>query len=89
MTLTDNQTFFVLILGIWGVVEGFILFFMAFKGGGGAHAILGVFAIFFGLILIVAYTVPGAGLMLVYVAAIVGFFGGFFLIYRAFKQRKA
>jgi uncharacterized membrane protein HdeD (DUF308 family) len=80
---------FVLMLGIWGVVEGVTLFVMAFKGGGGAHAILGIFAIFFGLILIAAYTVPGAGLMFVWVAAIGAFLGGFFVIYRALKQRQA
>ena len=80
---------FVLILGIWGVIKGCVLFFMAFKGGGGAYAIIGIFAIFFGIILIAAYTVPGAGLMFVWGAALFGFIGGFFLIYRAFQQRKA
>jgi uncharacterized membrane protein HdeD (DUF308 family) len=79
----------VLILGIWGVVKGFVLFLMAFKGGGGAYAIVGVFAMFFGLVLIAAYTVPGAGLFLVWVAAIAGVIGGCFLIYWAFRQRKA
>ena len=37
------------------------MFFMAFKGGGGAYAIIGMFAIVFGIILIVAYSVPGVG----------------------------
>ena len=46
------------------------MFFMAFKGGGGAYAIVGIFAIFFGLILIVAYTVPGVGVVAVWFAAI-------------------
>jgi uncharacterized membrane protein HdeD (DUF308 family) len=80
---------FVLVLGIWGVIEGGILFFMAFKGGGGAHAILGIFAFFFGLVLIAAYTIPGSGLALAWVAALVGFIGGCVLIYRALQQRKA
>src|SRR5512134_2279931 len=46
---------FVLILGIWGVIKGAAMIYMAFKGGGGAYAIIGIFAIFFGLVLIAAY----------------------------------
>jgi len=79
----------VLVLGIWGVIKGCIMFFMAFKGGGGAYAIVGIFAIFFGIILIAAYTVPGVGVVAVWFAALFGLLGGFFLIYRAFQQRKA
>ena len=60
----------VLMLGIWGVIKGCVMFFMAFKGGGGAYAIIGIFAIFFGLILIVAYTVPGVGFVAVWFAAL-------------------
>ena len=85
----ELPSLFVLILGIWGVIKGCVMFFMAFKGGGGAYAIIGIFAVFFGLILIAAYTVPGAGLLFVWVAAVAAFIGGFFLIYRAFKQRQA
>ncbi len=85
----ELASLFVLILGIWGVIKGCVMFFMAFKGGGGAYAILGIFAIFFGLVLIVAYTVPGVGVVAVWFAALFAFIGGFFLIYRAFKQRQA
>jgi uncharacterized membrane protein HdeD (DUF308 family) len=80
---------FVLILGIWGVIKGVLMIVMAFKGGGGAYAIIGIFAIFFGLILIAAYTVPGVGYVAVWFAAIFGIGGGGFLIYRALQQRKA
>ncbi len=80
---------FVLILGIWGVIKGCVMFFMAFKGGGGAYAILGIFAVFFGLVLIAAYTVQGVGVVAVWFAALFAVIGGFFLIYRAFQQRKA
>jgi uncharacterized membrane protein HdeD (DUF308 family) len=79
----------VLILGIWGVIKGILMIITAFKGGGGAYAILGLFAIFFGLVLIAAYTVPGVGVVAVWFAALFGILGGFFLIYRAFQQRKA
>ena len=81
--------FLVLVLGIWGVIKGAVMIFMAFKGGGGAYAIIGMFAIVFGIILIVAYTVPGVGYVAVWFAAIFAIIGGLFLIYRAFQQRKA
>jgi uncharacterized membrane protein HdeD (DUF308 family) len=80
---------FVLILGIWGVIKGALMIVMAFKGGGGAYAILGIFAVFFGIVLIAAYTVPGVGYVAVWFAAIFGIVGGGFLIYRAFQQRRA
>jgi len=79
----------VLVLGIWGVIKGAAMFYMAFKGGGGAYAIVGIFAFFFGLILIAAYTVPGVGVAAVWFAALGALIGGFFQIYRAFQQRKA
>jgi uncharacterized membrane protein HdeD (DUF308 family) len=85
----ELASFLVLVLGIWGVIKGGMMFFMAFKGAGGAYAIIGIFAFFFGLILIAAYTVPGVAVMAVWIAALGAFFGGFFLIYRALQQRKA
>lgn len=80
---------FVLVLGVWGVIKGVLWFVLAFKGGGGAYAIIGVFAFFFGLTLIAAYGVPGLGVTAVWVAALFGLVGGFFQIYRALQQRKA
>jgi hypothetical protein len=65
------------------------MIYMSFKGAGGAYAIIGIFAIFFGLILIAAYTIPGVAVVAVWFAAIGAFLGGFFLIYRALQQRKA
>jgi uncharacterized membrane protein HdeD (DUF308 family) len=85
----ELPSIFVLVLGIWGVIKGVLMMVMAFKGGGGAYAILGIFAVFFGIVLIAAYTVPGVGYVAVWFAAIFGVVGGFFLIYRAFQQRKA
>src|SRR5512139_2010388 len=41
---------FVMVLGIWGLVEGIVLLIMAFKGGGWAAGILGALGIIFGLI---------------------------------------
>ncbi len=79
----------VLILGIWGVFKGLILLFLAFKGGGWAAGIMGVITLIFGGILIANYGVPGWGLALVWAAAVFAFVGGFFMVFRAFQQRKA
>jgi uncharacterized membrane protein HdeD (DUF308 family) len=80
---------FVLILGIWGLMKGVILLFLAFQGGGWAAGILGVITIIFGGILIANYGVPGWGLALVWTGAVFAFIGGFFMVYMAFKQRNA
>jgi len=80
---------FVLILGIWGLMYGIVALIMAFKGGGWGMGILGVIGIIFGLILMANWAVPGMGLATIWAAGIWAFFGGFFVIYRAFQQRKA
>jgi uncharacterized membrane protein HdeD (DUF308 family) len=80
---------FVLILGIWGVMKGIMLLFLAFRGAGWAAGIMAVITIFFGAVLIANYSVPGWGLTLVWVAALFAFIGGFFMVYQAFKQRRA
>lgn len=77
----------VLILGIWGVIHGFTLLFLAFRGGGWGAGILGGLTILFGIILIVNYGVPGMGLSLIWVAAIFGLIGGIVMIIQAFRQR--
>ncbi len=82
-------TIFVLVLGIWGVMQGILALILAFKGGGWGLGILGLIGIVFGGILILNYTAPGMGLTLVWVAAIWAFVGGFFVIFRAFQQRSA
>jgi uncharacterized membrane protein HdeD (DUF308 family) len=76
-------------LGIWGLMQGIVTLVLAFKGGGWGLGILGVIGIIFGLILMVNYMVPGMGLAMLWVAAIWAFVSGFFVIYRAFQQRKA
>lgn len=80
---------FVLILGIWGLMQGTVALVLAFRGGGWGLGILGVIGIVFGIILIVNYTAPGMGLVMLWVAAVWAFIGGFFVIYRAFQQRNA
>ena len=51
---------FVLILGLWGLMQGIILLVMAFKGGGWGAGILGVIEIVFGIILMGEYGTWGA-----------------------------
>jgi len=80
---------FVLILGIWGLMEGIVLLIMAFKGGGWGAGILGVVAIIFGLILIGEYGSLGSGVVMIWVAAVWGLIGGVILVIQAFRQRKA
>jgi uncharacterized membrane protein HdeD (DUF308 family) len=79
----------VLILGLWGLMQGIILLIMAFRGGGWGAGILGVVAIIFGLILIGEYGSLGSGLVMIWVAAIWGLIGGVMMIVQAFRQRKA
>jgi uncharacterized membrane protein HdeD (DUF308 family) len=79
----------VLMLGIWGLMQGIILLFMAFKGGGWGAGIMGVVAIVFGFILIGDYGKLGSGLAMIWVAAIWALIGGVALMIQAFRQRKA
>ena len=79
----------VLMLGIWGLMQGIILLFMAFKGGGWGAGILGVVTIIFGLILMGEYGSLGSGAVMIWVAAFWGLIGGVLLMIQAFRQRKA
>ncbi len=80
---------FVLVLGIWGVIQGFVALLLAFRGGGWGIGILGVIGIFFGFLLIGSYSAPGMGVTFIWVAAIWGLVSGIFMIVRAFQQRSA
>ena len=80
---------FLLVLGVWALMEGVILLVMAFKGGGWGAGLLGVISIVLGLIMIGNYGAPGAGLAMLWAGAIWAFIGGFALIFQAFRQRSA
>ncbi len=80
---------FVLVLGIWALMEGIMLLFLAFKGGGWAAGILAVISIVLGLILLGSYGNLGTGLAMLWAGAIWAFIGGFVLIFQAFRSRKA
>jgi len=79
----------VLMLGLWGLMQGIILLVMAFRGGGWGVGILGVVTIIFGLILMAEYGSLGSGLTMIWVAAIWGLIGGVLMVIQAFRDRKA
>ena len=80
---------FVLILGIWALMQGIVMLIMAFKGAGWAAGILGALGIVFGIALIGNYSMPGMGLAMVWTAAVAGVFGGILLIVQSFRMRSA
>jgi len=80
---------FVLVLGIWGLVQGVVMLLLAFRGGGWGAGILGALAILFGLILIGNYNDIGVGISFIWVAAFFALIGGILMIIQSFRQRSA
>ena len=80
---------FVLVLGIWGLMQGLIYLVLAFKGGGWGLGILGGVFILFGIYLVANWSAPGMGLAMLWAAAITGLIGGVIMIFQAFRQRSA
>lgn len=80
---------FVMVLGIWGLIEGIVMLIMAFSGGGWAAGILGVLGIILGIALLGSYFMLGSGLAFLWAAAVMGVIGGIVLIVQAFRQRSA
>jgi uncharacterized membrane protein HdeD (DUF308 family) len=80
---------FVLVLGIWALMEGIMLLFLAFRGGGWGAGILAVISIVLGIILIGDYGTFGAGLAMIWAGAIWALIGGVVMVVRSFQQRKA
>lgn len=79
---------FVLVLGLWGLLQGIIMLIMAFRGGGWAAGILGALAIIFGAALVANYSLPGVGVATVWTVGVVALFGGIVLIVQAFRTRR-
>jgi uncharacterized membrane protein HdeD (DUF308 family) len=73
----------VLIVGIWALMYGGIMLFMAFKGGGWAAGIVGAIELFFGFVLIANYGTIGSGMAFLWAATLCAFFGGIVLIIHA------
>ncbi len=80
---------FLLIIGIWGAVYGFQLLFASLRTRDWGAVALGAITLVLGLILIANYHEVGWGLSLISIAGWFAFLGGFVVIYRAFRQRKA
>jgi len=80
---------FVLVLGIWGLMQGILMLVMAFKGGGWGVGILGGLMLLLGIYLVANWTSPGMGLAFLWAAAFTAVIGGIFLIITAFRQRSA
>jgi uncharacterized membrane protein HdeD (DUF308 family) len=80
---------FVLVLGIWGLIQGIIMLVMAFRGGGWGMGILGGLLLLLGIYLVANWTMPGMGLAMLWAAAITALIGGVILIVQAFRQRSA
>jgi len=80
---------FLLIIGIWGVFHGAELLFVSLRARAWGSVVLGAIVLVFGLILMANYDEAGWGLSLITMAAWFAFLGGFVVIYRAFRDRKA
>lgn len=80
---------FVLVLGIWGLMQGLIYLVLAFKGGGWGLGILGGVFILLGLYLVANWSAPGMGLAMLWAAAFTALIGGVIMIFLAFRQRSA
>ncbi len=80
---------FLLIIGIWGLFYGARLLFASLLTRDWGAVVLGAITLVLGLILVANYDEVGWGLSLISIAAWFAFLGGFVVIYRAFRERKA
>jgi uncharacterized membrane protein HdeD (DUF308 family) len=78
---------FVLVLGLWGIIQGTIALVLAFKGGGWGLGIIGGIGLLFGLILVGNYSMIGMGLTFLWTAAVFALIGGIAMIVQAFRMR--
>ncbi len=78
----------VLVLGLWGIIEGIVLLVLAFRGGGWGAGILGIIWLALGGILLADYGSLGSGLAMIWAGAFVGLFGGILMIFQAFRDRR-
>jgi uncharacterized membrane protein HdeD (DUF308 family) len=80
---------FVLVLGLWGILQGILYLVLAFKGGGWGIGILGGLLILLGIYLVANWSALGMGLATIWAASITAVIGGIALIVQAFRQRSA
>jgi uncharacterized membrane protein HdeD (DUF308 family) len=80
---------FVLILGIWALMEGIMLLFLAFRGGGLGAGLLGVISIVLGILLMGDYLSIGSGLAMIWAGSVIALVGGAIMVIQAFRARSA
>jgi uncharacterized membrane protein HdeD (DUF308 family) len=73
---------FVIFVGVWGLIMGFMSLFAAFKGGGWGAGIIGILLVIFGCILLANVFV--SALILPFVFGVFGIMGGIAAIIGAF-----
>ncbi|MDI6877248.1 MAG: DUF308 domain-containing protein [Methanomicrobiales archaeon] len=74
-----------ILIGVWGLIIGFVMVFQAFGGAGWGAGILGVLSIIFGLVILANPLVSTA--VLIIMVAIFAIIGGISAIFLAFRLR--
>ena len=69
---------FIILIGIWGLIMGFVSLFAAFKGGGWGAGILGILLIIFGCLILANPVISTA--LLPFVLGVFGIIGGILAI---------
>ena len=69
---------FIILIGIWGLIMGFVSLFAAFKGGGWGAGILGILLIIFGCLLLANPVI--STVLLPFVLGVFGIIGGILAI---------
>ena len=78
---------FIIMIGVWGLIMGFVALFGAFKGGGWGAAIIGILLIIFGLVILANPYITVA--VLPFILGVFGIGGGIALIIGAFMIRSS
>jgi uncharacterized membrane protein HdeD (DUF308 family) len=76
---------FVIFIGVWGLLMGFIALFAAFKGGGWGTGIIGILLIIFGCLLLANVFISAA--MLPFILGVFGIIGGLAAIIGSFMLK--
>ncbi len=76
---------FIILVGVWGLIMGFMGIFAAFKGGGWGAGIIGILLVIFGCLILANPLV--STLMLPFVLGGFGIIGGIFAIIGAFMLK--
>jgi len=76
---------FIIFVGVWGLIMGFVGIFAAFKGGGWGAGIMGLILIIFGCLILANPVI--STLLLPFFLGVFGIIGGFMAIIGAFMIR--